>query len=150
MAQLRAAAVPVHACVHACVLLCACWSRGAVLTGTAQEAHRGRVCVLARLCGCGLRALPPAQPPAMARHAAPSAAGVPRVPQRTRIGSEARPSMQAAAITAEVRQGGSSTPRSSAQQHPQVRRGRTGVGAGGEPFEWMRNDISFHKVLIAG
>jgi hypothetical protein len=92
--QLPAAAVYVHACMHArvcsCVCVCVCWSRGPVLTWRAQEAHRGRDClVLARLRGCGLRALPPAQPPAMARHAAPTAAGVPQVSQRTRIGSEA-------------------------------------------------------------
>lgn len=83
----------VCACMHMCmcVFLCVCVLVTRACADVACPGGPPWPCLLAlaRLRGCGLRALPPAQPPAMARHAALTAAGVPQVPQRTRMGSEA-------------------------------------------------------------
>jgi hypothetical protein len=116
-----------HVCarmhVRVCSCVCACWSRGPVLTWRAQEAHRGRDCWCWR--GCAVAACEPCPPPSPrpwrgtllslrlvspeCRNARGSA------PKHDRVRTPAK-------LTAEVRQDGSSTPRSSAQQQRQVGR----------------------------
>jgi hypothetical protein len=113
-AHLRAAA----ACSVFCRCLCACWSRGGVWCGNRPGGPPWpSSCGAGAGCGCGYTTLPPAQPWPWRGKLLCVVRVSPECPC-TRKGSAA--AQQACQQRpAEVHQGGSSTPRSSAQQHAQ-------------------------------